>query len=142
MIPKLHIKLHAAAIRGKETSSKARASGYFHTYFNHEGLSLETLSTFPSDKEITTISEAAAQEANSLIAILGINPRMLHPSQSSSTHHWLPSIHTWFDEEMEFLEAESDDEAVETEEKNEAEKSSRGRRIRPLAEVQKSIKSV
>ncbi len=121
MIPKLRIKLHAAAIRGKGTSGKARASGYSHTYFDHEGLSLETLSTFPSDKEITTISDAAAQEANSLIAILGINPRMLHPSQSSSTHHWLPSIHTWFDEEMEFLEAEGDDEAVETEGKNEAE---------------------
>jgi hypothetical protein len=94
MILKLHIKLHKAAIQGKEKNGKARVAS--HTYFDHKGLSLKTLSIFPSDKEITTISEAAAQEANSLIVILGVNPRILHP-QSSSTrvHHWLLSIHTW-----------------------------------------------
>ena len=61
MIPKLRIKLHEAVLRGKSSSAKARASGYSHTYFDHEGLDLVALSTYPTDAEIKVLAEQAAQ---------------------------------------------------------------------------------
>ena len=90
MIPKLRIKLHEAVLRGKSSDPKARASGYSHSYFDHEGLGLIALSTYPSDADIDLANESAAEEANSLIALLGINPNSL-------THHRnpLPSINSW-----------------------------------------------
>ena len=48
MIPKLCVKLHEAVLRGKSSDPKACASGYFHSYFDHEGLDLLTLSTYIS----------------------------------------------------------------------------------------------
>ena len=103
MIPKLRIKLHESALHGKGGNGKARAAGYSHTYFDHEGLDLTTLSTFPSDAEITSIAENAAQEADSLVALLGVNPRVLHKT-ITSLPQWLPSIHTWVDDEIDALE--------------------------------------
>ena len=78
MIPKLRIKLHEAVLRGKSSDGKARAAGYSHTYFDHEGLDLVILSTYPTNDEIELISEEAAQEADSLVALLGVDPEMLH----------------------------------------------------------------
>jgi hypothetical protein len=98
MIPKLRIKLHEAVLRGKSSDGKARAAGYSHTYFDHEGLDLVTLSTYPTDDEIEFISEAAAQEADSLVALLGIDPEMLHRphhATSSTMPVWLPSLSSW-----------------------------------------------
>ena len=90
MIPKLRIKLHEAVLHGKSSDPKARASGYSHSYFDHEGFDLIALSTYPSDADIDLANESAAEEANSLIALLGINPNSL-------THHRnpLPSINSW-----------------------------------------------
>jgi hypothetical protein len=82
MIPKLRIKLHEAALRGKASNGKARAAGYSHTYFDHEGLDLLVLSTFPTDTEITAIADIAAQEADSLIALLGVNASELEDPTS------------------------------------------------------------
>ncbi|KAF8167513.1 hypothetical protein B0H34DRAFT_854442 [Crassisporium funariophilum] len=95
MIPKLRVKLHEAVLRGKSSNPKACASGYSHTYFDHEGLDLVALSTYPSDAEIELASQSAAEEANSLIALLGVNVSTLHHNQSAST--WLPSVSSWLD---------------------------------------------
>ena len=92
MIPKLRVKLHEAVLRGKSSDRKAQATSYSHTYFDHEGLDLAVLSTYPTDAEIDTAAEEAAQEADSLVSLLGIDPRLLHRPQSTA---WLPSISSW-----------------------------------------------
>lgn len=105
MIPKLRIKLHGAALRGKASNGKARAAGYSHTYFDHEGLDLLVLSTFPTDAEIMAIAEIAAQEADSLIALLGVNVSTLHNPRAQA---WLPSIGSWLDDDFDFLDQDSE----------------------------------
>ncbi len=80
MIPKLRIKLHEAVLHGKASNGKVCAAGYSHIYFDHKGLDLTILSTFPTDAEITVITESAVQEANCLVALLGVSPEGLtHP---------------------------------------------------------------
>jgi len=97
MIPKLRIKLHQAAFRGKASNPKARAAGYAHTYFDNDGLDWATLSTFPTNSEIQAVAEEAAQEADSLVALLGINAERLHRFQASNPQsQWLPAINSWF----------------------------------------------
>lgn len=76
MTPKLRVKLHEAVLRGKSSDPKARASGYSHSYFDHEGLDLLAFSTYPSDADIGLASQDAAEEANSLIALLGLTPTL------------------------------------------------------------------
>ncbi|KAF5384382.1 hypothetical protein D9615_003130 [Tricholomella constricta] len=75
MIPKLQIKLREAALYTKVSMSdpKARASGYNHAYFDHDGVDLIALANFLSDDEIKAIARAAAQEADSLSGLVGIN---------------------------------------------------------------------
>lgn len=92
MIPKLHIKLHETVVRGKSSNGKARAAGYSHTYFDNEGLDLVALSTYPTDAEIQVLAEQAAQAANSLIALLGVNADFLHRHRNAQPLVWLPSI--------------------------------------------------
>ncbi|KAF8797488.1 hypothetical protein BYT27DRAFT_7237241 [Phlegmacium glaucopus] len=87
MIPKLRIKLHHSALRGKSSDPKARAAGYSHTYFDHEGLDLLTLSTYPTDSEIQSLAQDAAQEAN-------ISVDTLHRNHNQNLP-WLPSIDSW-----------------------------------------------
>ncbi|KAF8801615.1 hypothetical protein BYT27DRAFT_7261749 [Phlegmacium glaucopus] len=108
MIPKLRIKLHQAVLRGKSSNGKARAVGYSHTYFDHEGLDLVALSTYPTDAEINILAERAAQEANSLVALLGVNPDILHRPQNVQPPVWLPGVHSWLDDELDFLELDSE----------------------------------
>ena len=105
MIPKLRIKLHEAALRGKASNGKARAAGYSHTYFDREGLDLLLLSTFPTNAEITTIAEIAAEEADSLIALLGVNASTLY---NPHAQQWLPSIGSWLDDALDFLDQDSE----------------------------------
>jgi hypothetical protein len=114
MIPKLRIKLHEAVLRGKSSDRKARAAGYTHTYFDHEGLDLAILSTYPTDDEIELISEEAAQEADSLVALLGIDPDMLHrPHHAPSSSMWLPSISSWIDDsDLENEDSDNDSEEI------------------------------
>jgi len=102
MIPKLRISLHQAALRGKSSDPKARAAGYTHTYFDHEGLDLEALSTFPTDAEIGEIAKAASEEADSLVALLGVDADLLWHSLGGPTPAtWLPSISSWLNAEDE-----------------------------------------
>jgi hypothetical protein len=96
MIPKLHVKLHNAVLREKSSDPQARASGYSHSYFDHEGLDLVVLSTYPSDADIELASQSAAEEANSLITLLGVNANSLHRNQNPKAFSpWLPSINSW-----------------------------------------------
>jgi len=110
MIPKLRLKLHEAVLRGRtSTNPKARAAGYSHTYFDNEGLDLATLSHFPTDEEIDSISGIAAQEADSLITLLGVSPSRLHRSQGVSSSPWLLSINSWLSPDVDDIEADDSD---------------------------------
>jgi len=78
MVPKLHIGLHQAILCALASDPKAHASGYCHTYFNHTGINLQALVTFPSDDKINKAAQIAAEEADSLVALLSIVPGQLH----------------------------------------------------------------
>jgi len=108
MIPKLRIKLHQAVLRRKSSNGKAHAVGYSHTYFDHKGLDLVALTTYPTDAEINALAQIAAQEANSLVTLLGVNPDILHQPQNIQPSVWLPSVCSWFDDKLDFLELDSE----------------------------------
>lgn len=107
MIPQLRIKLKRAVLHGKSSNGKARAAGYSHTYFDHEGLDLVVLSTYPTDAQINAVAEIAAQEANSLIALLGVNAELLHRPKNFQPSSWLPSIDSWLEDGLDALELDS-----------------------------------
>lgn len=85
--------MRQAILKGKTSDPKARAAGYSNTYFDMAGLDQMNLSTFPSDDEITALAQQAADEADSLIALLGLSPNQVRNLQRSSV---LPSIDSWF----------------------------------------------
>ncbi len=114
MMTKLRISLREAVLHNKTNNPKARASGYSHTYFDHQGLNLVALATFPSDDDIQAIAEEAADEAESLFALLGIAPSQLQGSDAVQ----LPSIHTWLDSESDRM-AEDDNNWMDMESGNE-----------------------
>ncbi|KAJ7670785.1 hypothetical protein DFH06DRAFT_980885 [Mycena polygramma] len=95
MIPKLRVKIRAAVLRAKASDPKARAAGYSHTYFDNTGLDILALSTFPTDDDIDCAAAEAAEESDSLIALLGLAPSHLHPGAVSSIPV-LPSIDSWY----------------------------------------------
>ena len=108
-IPKLSVTLRKAANREKISDAKATARGYNHTYFNCDGLDPLVLATFPSDSEIGEIAQAAAEEVDSLMNLLGINPGHLrHMKRLGLQITTLPSINTWFPEELDEFAAEED----------------------------------
>ena len=76
MIPKLRVTIREAMLRAR-TDPRATASGYSHTHFDARGLDIPILATFPSDEEIDTAAEEAAEEAESLLALLGVSPKRL-----------------------------------------------------------------
>ena len=112
-IPKLSVTLRKAAnraISASDASAKASARGYNHTYFNCDGLDLLVLATFPSDSEIGEIAQAAAEEVDSLMNLLGLDPaRLRHLKRLGLQTTMLPlaSIDSWFPEDSEF-DAEDD----------------------------------
>ncbi|OCH92999.1 hypothetical protein OBBRIDRAFT_863358 [Obba rivulosa] len=81
MIRKLDVKLREAA------------AGYNHTYMGAAQVDLLALTTYPSDAKITIIAQQAFEEAESLIALLGIVPSLLYDENSSVR---LPSLPSWF----------------------------------------------
>ncbi|KAJ7034214.1 hypothetical protein C8F04DRAFT_1350091 [Mycena alexandri] len=89
MIPKLRIKIRSAVLRAKASDSKTQASGYSHTYFDHTGLDILALSTFPNDNDIELAAAEAAEEADSLA------PAQLHASLAPPLP-LLPSIDLWY----------------------------------------------
>ncbi|KAJ7722682.1 hypothetical protein B0H16DRAFT_1334577, partial [Mycena metata] len=99
MIPKLHIKIRSAVLRAKASDSKAKATGYSHTYFDNTGLDILALSTFPTDDDIKLAAAEAAEESDSLIALLGLAPSQLHGGLTPVAPI-LPSIGSWYDAEQ------------------------------------------
>lgn len=91
MVPKLHIRLRQAILCALASDPKAHASGYCHTYFDYTGINLQALVMYPSDNEINEAAWIATEEADSLVALLGIVPGQLHHLQSASAVV-LPSI--------------------------------------------------
>ncbi|KAJ3743240.1 hypothetical protein DFH05DRAFT_1536253 [Lentinula detonsa] len=108
MVPKLLVCVREAAfdsnLSQRNEEMKARASGYHHTYSDMHELDLMSLSRFPSEAEICQIAQRAADEADSLIALLGIYPNTLH---SMDIH--LPGINSFnFSDSDEDLDNGSD----------------------------------
>ncbi|KAJ7909891.1 hypothetical protein B0H13DRAFT_1616161 [Mycena leptocephala] len=95
MIPKLRVKLRAAMLRAKSSNPKDRAAGYSHTYFDTTGLDILALSAFPSDDTIDEIASEAAEESDSLIALLGLAPSQLLRADDLEERK-LPSIAAWY----------------------------------------------
>lgn len=96
MIPKLCIKIREAILRAQGSDPKAHAAGYNHTYVNNTGINIPILSVYPSDQDIRDMAEQAAQEADSLIALLGLTPSQLRRIQEQRSTTTLPSITSWF----------------------------------------------
>jgi hypothetical protein len=116
MQPKINTKVRADVLWAQSSDPRARASGYNHTYFNHDGISLVSLATYPSDPEMNRIATQAAQEAGSLAALLGLAADcVLRPRQSITVQ--LPGIDSWYHDEdnseIEGEDYESDNEAQE-----------------------------
>ncbi|EIW65082.1 uncharacterized protein TRAVEDRAFT_86465, partial [Trametes versicolor FP-101664 SS1] len=80
MIPKISI-LMAGELRNKLKGSQEKAAavrfGYHHSYFDSRGVDLANLALFPSDDEIEKLIQVAHTEAQSLLAIVGINMQAL-----------------------------------------------------------------
>ena len=77
---RLRVFTKSVATLGKET-----ASGYAHTYSDCRGIDLTALSTFPCDEEINGAARLAHEEAEDLLFMLGISPKMLTESAMHST---------------------------------------------------------
>ena len=89
MLPKLCVTIYEAILHAR-LDSRAMASGYSHTHSDTRGLDIPVLATFPNDNKIDTAAKEAADEAESLLALLGILPKQL---QQNSTII-LPSINS------------------------------------------------
>ena len=109
MLPKLEVTVREAALNGHRLDSemKACASGYNHTYLDSHDIDLLSLVIFPSDAQIEALAQEAAEEAESLISILGILPQSLyHPFH----HNPFPPISTWYHDEPETESINDDNE--------------------------------
>ncbi|KAJ7577185.1 hypothetical protein C8J56DRAFT_798958 [Mycena floridula] len=96
-VPKITVRLREALFRSKmstKSEMKARAAGYNHTYLDTHNIDLLALATFPSLSMFPRIAEQAADEADSLIALVGIIPSFVHAPNNVTTT--LPSIESWF----------------------------------------------
>ena len=76
MVPKLRVTIREAMLHAR-SNPRATASGYNHTYFDSRGLKIPILSTYPSDDEISIAAKEGAEEAESLLALLGVSPKQL-----------------------------------------------------------------
>lgn len=107
MLPKLSVKIRETLLRCRSThiaESKSRATGYNHTYLDHHNIDILNLSTFPDRESILEASQAAADEADSLILLLGITPSDLHSRRSLTTR--LPFLQSWYPDEEFFQDLE------------------------------------
>ena len=109
MLRKLEVKLREAVFNADhrhQSEFKARAAGYNHTYLDTHDIDLLSLARFPPQNCIISTASKAADEVDSLIALLGIIPSSLHELTPSIP---LPAITTWFaDEDSDSAETESD----------------------------------
>ncbi|KZV78172.1 hypothetical protein EXIGLDRAFT_634508, partial [Exidia glandulosa HHB12029] len=56
-----------------ETRANATAAGYWHTYALAKGIDLRTLVSWPSDKEIAALSDAAFADVIHILKVIGID---------------------------------------------------------------------
>jgi hypothetical protein len=99
MIPKLRIQLRHVILHGTNQDSKVRAGGYAHTYMDVKDMDLQALSVFPSDEDIAGVAQQAARESDGLILMLGVSVDELHGAGQIMAV--LPSIASWYDDELE-----------------------------------------
>ncbi|THG93067.1 hypothetical protein EW026_g8061 [Hermanssonia centrifuga] len=85
MVPRLSILVQTAMKFMQTTDSKARASGYAHTYFDHDNVDIALLSVFPSDKEVQLTAHKAWQEVENLMELLGITTADLPAATSNAS---------------------------------------------------------
>ncbi|PSR74626.1 hypothetical protein PHLCEN_2v9692 [Hermanssonia centrifuga] len=79
MIQKTRTKMHEGFLLAKSSADpKARATGYNHTYMDSHGMDLQVLAVYPTDKEIADVACVAFEEAEALVALLGVVPPQLH----------------------------------------------------------------
>lgn len=114
MIPKLRVQLREAVLSARTSDPKARANGYDHTYFDCKGMDILALSVFPTDDEIKHAAIQAADEVDSLVALLGVVPSQLHHLTGTvpSSHTplpVLPSISAWFNDETRDIHSDDED---------------------------------
>ncbi|KAF8809165.1 hypothetical protein BYT27DRAFT_7210458 [Phlegmacium glaucopus] len=87
-------------------------------------LTIKALSTYPSDADIELASQGAAEEANSLIALLGVNPDSLHHNQNPQAPSvFLPSVSSWLKDPykmLDFDDSDLDDDLSNDDEESEA----------------------
>ena len=95
MVPKLQLKIQNAVFHVQSSDPKARAAGYNHMYFDNTNINVANLRTYPTDEDLKCAADKAAQEADSLLALLGLVPGQLHCMQKSKTAV-LSSIDSWF----------------------------------------------
>ncbi len=100
MVPRLSILERTAMKFMQTTDSKARASGYAHTYFDHDNVDIALLSVFPSDEEVQVAAQKAWQEVENLMELLGIMTADLPAATSDAsrltqvplTPSWYPTV--------------------------------------------------
>ncbi|KAL5536122.1 MARS2_3 [Sanghuangporus sanghuang] len=74
LVPKSHwlVRYSMGSGRISTADAKRRASGYAHTWFDTEGLSLPDLRIFPTDEQIANLAKAGFRDAVSLWEQLGV----------------------------------------------------------------------
>ncbi|KAJ6592110.1 hypothetical protein DFH09DRAFT_807226, partial [Mycena vulgaris] len=74
IVPKLRAKMQASVrARPDPAAYKKQASGYSHTYFTTEDIDFALLSQYPTDVELSTAYQIAAEENDCLWSLLGIH---------------------------------------------------------------------
>ncbi|KAJ3965299.1 hypothetical protein EV361DRAFT_955152 [Lentinula raphanica] len=95
MIPKLTVSMREALLASNKFESRsdasAHASGYHHTYLDTHDIDLVALARFPTNEEISALSKQAAEEAESLITLLGILPQKLRSVNTSDSMFFPPT---------------------------------------------------
>lgn len=96
MVPKLSVQHKTTFARAYSGDAKITAGGYFHTYFDNRDLDIQELSRFPSLKGIADACKMGYNEAETLVAMLGVVPdTFYHPPSAQPAIH-LPSISMWY----------------------------------------------
>ena len=95
MVPRLLILIRAAVNLGHSGDSKARASGYTHSWHASEDINITNLSDLPLDSDIERVAKEAWDEADSLFTFSGVSPAdFIFKQQEQMTR--LPGIGSWF----------------------------------------------
>ncbi|KAJ7687303.1 hypothetical protein B0H17DRAFT_1180926 [Mycena rosella] len=78
IVPKLRAKLQTSVrARLDPAIFKKQASGYCHTYYTSEDIDFALLGQYPTDVELSTTYQIAAEENDCLWSLLGIHPAQI-----------------------------------------------------------------